>query len=417
MTSRPAGNKPAALIIGGGASGLAAACILSANKVPFTLLEKENKPGRKLLATGNGRCNLLNFGPPAFFGDSGFAHSVLRRCGSDEVARFFEGLGLNIFEEELGRAYPTTRQAASVLDCLLAGIDAGGCGQLLTGSRVDRLTRAGGQWVAHCWQESHQAPRVVVASGGPAAPKLGGDDGMVRVLESLGQPATPFSPSLCALTTQAGPIRGLAGQRVYARLWLYHGDSPVDAAAGELLYTQEGLSGLCAMQLARAAQEGLQAGLPVSVGVDLSPLLNTCPVHMGRLDPHQQDPDSAQAALALLRARAQALGQRRMYTGLLPRALADKVARLPIPQAAAWLTALRLRVTGTRGFDHAQVAAGGLDCAWFEPHSLRSRLLDGLYACGEALNVDGDTGGFNLLFAWASGILAARDIVQDFKSM
>lgn len=406
-------DQPDLIIIGGGASGLAAACILSQRKLPFLLLEKEARPGRKLLATGNGRCNLMNLGEPVFFGDSGFANAVLSRCGSAETGRFFNSIGLAFFEEELGRAYPNSRQAASVLDCLLACIESAGVGKIITGARAEIIKRAGQGWRVQAGGQTHEAPCLVIATGGPAAPRLGGDAGLLQELVRLGHSLRPFFPALCALNTGNKPLKGLAGQRAYACLALEQGGRPVCAAAGELLFTEEGLSGLCAMQLARDAREGLDRGLKVEVLVDFSPLLGIAPATMGRLNPAEvSTPARKAAALALLKERAGRLGPERVYTGLLPRAMGARLENLTMEQAADWLTSLRLQVTGTRGFDHAQVAAGGLDCGQFDPHTLRSLLHPGLYACGEALNVDGDTGGYNLLFAWASGILAARDIAR-----
>ena len=410
MTQRPAKNKAQVIIIGGGASGLAAACVLARAQVPFLLLEKEHKLGRKLLATGNGRCNLMNLGPPVYFGDNRFASQVLAACGAPEVGEFFTGLGLAFFEEELGRVYPNTRQAATVLDCLTAGFLDNPGAQVKTGVQVTAIRRLdAGFEVTTASGERHQAPRVILAAGGPAAPKLGGSGLLAEELTRLGHRLLPFFPALCALTTETRPIRGLNGLRVPAYVTLLHDGLPVSTAAGEMLFANYGISGLCAMQLARDAETGLAAGKKVEVSLDFSPLLGLATPLMRRLDLSELKENNHQAAAEQqLHQRLQALGRERLYTGLLPRAMAEKLQNLPIREAAQWLTGLRLDVTGTQGLDNAQVAAGGIDCRDISPLTLESKRAPGLYICGEILNVDGDTGGFNLLFAWATGILAGR---------
>lgn len=417
-TRHLSGSKPEVIIIGGGASGLAAACVLADAGVQTLLLEKEEKAGRKLLATGNGRCNLLNVGPPAYFGDAAFAGQTLASCGVREVAAFFSGLGLGIREEEGGRAYPMTGQAATVLDCLLARLSESPCVEIQTGARVTGILPTPGGFLAETGDgRRHAAPRLIAAPGGPAAPRLGGSGDLLGVLAGLGHALVPPRPALCPLETETEAIRGLSGLRVPAWLTLLVEGEPVSAAAGEALFTDYGVSGVCAMQLARDAGQGLAEGRTVALMMDFSPLCGLAPPLMRRLELKERRPESARREMrGLLEARAKRLGPERTYAGLLPRALARKVQGLPLPVAADWLSGLRLRVTGVRGFDQAQAAAGGLSCAGFDPKTFQSRRVPGLYATGEALDVDGDTGGFNLLFAWASGILAGGHAAGEAKA-
>ena len=414
MTQHPAKSKPQIIIIGGGASGLAAACICARAGIPFLLLEKEARLGRKLLATGNGRCNLMNTGEPVFFGEEAFARQVLSVCGAAEVGEFFRKLGLTFFEEEAGRVYPLTRQAATVLDCLVSCIENSPGSRVKTDCPVQDITRTEtGYKVLTEHGGEYYAPRVILSPGSPAAPKLGGSESLMQLLVKLGHSLVPFFPALSALETDTMEIKGMAGKRVPAWLTLLYGKDPVCASAGELLFTEYGLSGLCAMQLARDAHTGLAAGKKVSVSIDFSPLLGLIPPLMRRLDPGQREPGTAkQEVLELLKQREHTLGSDLVFTGLLPRQLAQKLKGQPLQSAANWLSGLLLPVKGIKGFDQAQVAAGGIACKDFNPFTMESKIMPGLYLCGEALNVDGDTGGFNLLFAWATGILAARHAVS-----
>lgn len=412
---RPAENKRAdVLIIGGGASGLAAACVLARAGKETLLLEKEQRPGRKLLATGNGRCNLLNTGAPVYFGDARFAEQVLSRCGVREVSDFFLGLGLTIREEEGGRAYPMTGQAASVLDCLIKGMESSPALRVITGCAAAGIRLAeGGFAVGTQPGETYFAKRLIIASGSPAAPHLGGSGAMAEAAAGLGHRLFPFRPVLSALVTETKAVKGLSGLRLPAYLALYRGEQMIDASAGEILFTDTGISGVCAMQLAGKAGEALSLGEDVTLSIDFSPLAGLAGPLMRRLDPAATDRKAAKARmLDLLTRRLGRLGRDRLYTGLLPAKLAGKVQGLPLETAAEWLSGLPLKVLGVRPFDQAQAAAGGLDTAEFDPETLQSRLIPGLYVTGEALNVDGDTGGFNLLFAWACGILAARHAIS-----
>ena len=262
--------------------------------------------------------------------------------------------------------------------------------------------------------ERFEAPFVLAAPGGAAAPKLGGGSSLMKPLAALGHQVISQRPALCPLVTDTKAIRGLSGLRMLMRLGLEVSGKTLSASAGEGLFTDYGLSGLCAMQLAREADEALTRSLPVRLVIDFSPGLGIAPIEMCRLSPQAFDEQAEQnrrALSSLLARREKQLGREMLYVGLLPRLLIEKVQGLPLPEAALWLTGLRLPISAVKGFDQAQVSSGGLDCADFDPATLASRRAPGLYVTGEALNVDGDCGGYNLLFAWATGILAATDIL------
>lgn len=409
-------DQPDLLIIGGGASGLAAACILAQNKAPFLLLEKEKKPGRKLLATGNGRCNLINTGEPVYFGEAGFARETLKNCGLKEVGAFFESIGLSYFEEELGRCYPLSRQAQSVLDALTACISAFPGAQVRTECEVTGIKKAGDGFEVLSNQGRFFADKVLLSAGSPAAPKLGGTDSLLPCLLDLGLKAEPFAPALCALLTDTGDTRTFSGLRVPATLSLFVNGRLTDAAAGEALFTDYGVSGLCAMQLARAADEGLRQKKDVSLSLDFSALLGLRPPLYRRLDKGEAQSPDEKMLTNLLNDRIKRLGRERLFTGLLPQQMAAKLRDKRVPEAVSFLLGLKLKVKGVKGFDQAQVASGGLLCSQFDPHTLEAGPVPGLYVSGEILNVDGDTGGFNLLFAWATGILAAGSLASFYRN-
>ena len=298
--------------------------------------------------------------------------------------------------------------------------------------------------------------RVIVAAGGAAAPAHGTEGTAYGLLTAFGHRLTPLSPALCALTTDPKRISGLAGQRVRATLRLLSPDGQtLRRAEGEALFAEDAVSGIAAMQLARFVQTGANVSLdlreaagwadaslpdtdlpfPQSIGAAVAPVGGEAFATRAGCDASGQpsrsgDAASDSTARAVL-ARIRALAALRadcplaeLFTGVFTPPVARLLCReagltdptLPLralrdgdfQRLSAALCDLRLPVHGTRGFAQAQVTAGGVDTADFDPRTMESRLQKGLYAAGEVLNVDGDCGGFNLMFAFASGILAGR---------
>ena len=398
-----------AMIIGGGASGLIAAVALARRGRRVLLLEQQDRVGRKLLSTGNGRCNLtnLNAGTGDYHGARQAVQAALRAWPPRKVMAFFDALGIPCVADEAGRVYPMSRQAASVLDALRLGCGEAGA-ETRTGFRVTALRRIEGGFEARSQAGDRACARcALVCTGGLAAPKLGACGDGYRLLEGLGHTVTPRFPAIAALVTPPSWVRGLKGIRAEGEIALRCGDAVLRRERGELLFAESGVSGIAAMQLARAANEALRAGKPCAVSLNLLP-----------------DAD----AKALLRRRAGALPKRGLedfLNGIVPKRLGQtlvKAAGLPLDAAAGSLnpgqldalagrlTGWTLPVTGTQGFDQAQVTAGGASLKDFDTRRMASLRTPGLFAAGEVLDVDGDCGGFNLQWAWSSALLAAEGI-------
>ncbi len=410
MTKPPLKNKIDLIIIGGGASGLAAACIAAKRGKRLLLLESRDRIGKKILATGNGRCNLSNAGEPLFFGATEFALEVLQHCSQDKVLQFFHELGLTTVQD-VDLIYPATLQAATVLDTLLSCLQKYPQAEIITGAEVIRLTHTEQGFSLRCADSRiFSSPAVIAAVGGPAQPRLSGSDSLTPTLQSLGHRLIPRRPALTGLLGDRQAIRGLKGLRIPAICTLCGSKKrPVAATEGELLFTDDGVSGVCAMQLSRDAGELLNHGESATLYLDLSPLLGLVPRRQQRVEAAAPG-THREAILQWLRERAVNLPSDQLLTGALPRLLRAKFENLSLEQLADSLSAYPIKLTGIRGWDHAQVAAGGIDCRDVDAATLQSRLVKGLYLTGEVLDVDGDCGGHNLLFAWASGILAAKNI-------
>lgn len=393
------------VVIGGGAAGYAAACAAMehAPDAHVTLLEGASRTGRKILASGNGRCNLLNDGENVYFGDDAFADRVLSNCTREDVRAFFARAGLRLApeSEEDGRVYPATGQAASVLDVLRSY-----AARLRVNTLCERtVTEIGygkrGLMVV-CGEERFRGDKVIVCCGSPAGGKLGMDS--YHLLSDLGHkiiaPVPALTPLLCDMTG-LGALKGL---RVPVKLTLCRNGKALESTEGEALFSENGVSGVCAMQLGRAARKNDR------LHVDFSPLLALEKRRHSHVIQPAQPGTGKNRVLELLCERAAQIPRGEIYTGLLPRVLADVIKKQgrTMDEQAALLSDFVLKVEGVRGMDMAQVAHGGADTREFDADTMESRFHKGLYAAGEVLNVDGECGGFNLMFAWAGGLIAGR---------
>lgn len=417
MKNRMHGLPPELCVIGGGASGLAAA-IEAARAfrqagVPgqVTVLERLPRVGKKLLATGNGRCNLTNrfASPPDYFEAADFVRPALKRFSVDDTLSFFASMGLLCEEEEEGRIYPMSRQAASVLDVLR--FEAERLGVVFhCDSRVESVqkTRDKPRFVIN---GSICADAVILACGGKASPQHGSDGSGYALLRALQIPVAEVFPSLVQITADPKRVKSLKGMRVHAVISLYEEKKQLASQRGEIQFTEFGLSGIAAMQLSRFVSREKQRQMEASL--DLLPAFSSGEVADYLAARVLQNP---------------ALAAEHLLTGILPKRvgqvllkqagvepLSRPIGSLRGAEIAAISDLLkdwRFSVTGTRGFSAAQVTMGGAQRSAFDPESMEALSTPGFYAAGEVLDVDAGCGGFNLQWAWSSGRLAGESAAE-----
>ena len=392
-------------VIGGGAAGMLAALTAAENGHRVLLLERQSRVGRKLLATGNGRCNLSNYhvSPAHYHGGAGFCDFALSQFDVGETLQYFASLGLLTVSEASGRIYPMSNMAGSVLDVLRYALERPEI-DLQTGQTVTAVRKMPEGFSVKTETDTFSARCLILAAGGAAGSKVGGGMDGYRLAKSLGHHRTALYPSLVQLKTDPTYPRALKGVKAQCGISICRGSQVLARNSGEVLFTEYGVSGPAIFDLSRSVSAG---------GSDLTCLLNFFPdweeaevLHW--LSQRQAAMAAHEASTLLTGSCHTRLGQMICKSAGFTNQRAAGLTRDDLRRIARQTTHFALPITGTCGFDQAQVTAGGLDTSEFDPRTLQSRLVPGLYACGELLDIDGDCGGYNLQWAWSSGRLAGK---------
>ena len=405
------------IIVGGGAAGLAAAVFLGRadGTRRIAVLEKGPRVGKKLMATGNGTCNLTNVKATAadYHGAPRLAEAALSAFSVADTIDFFTSIGVDCATRPDGKVYPLSEQAGAVLDALRLEAQARGV-EILCDTKVTALKKQGNAWHVVCENAAYTARQVLVTVGGAAAPALGGSAEGYRLLTDLGCEKKPLFPSIVQIRTATDFVRAVKGIRVDAALTLRIDGREMARNVGEVLFADYGLSGPAVMFISRpVADWERQKRGEVTACLDLLP-----------------DWDSDKL-LARIRQRSGLKGRtlEDLLTGLLHKRVGQTILRvaevLPLTREVETLTEDELKritrtiknwklpVTGTQGFGGAQVTAGGIAATEIDSATFEIKRLPGVYAAGEVLDVDGDCGGFNLQFAWSSAYVAAQAILKN----
>ncbi len=403
------------VIIGGGASGLfASVAVAGAADCRVTLFERQSRVGRKLAATGNGRCNLsnTNAAPSRYHGNGGsFAAAALERLDVGHTLRLFESLGLAIKEESDGKIYPYSDSALSVVDVLRLAADSAGV-YTVTDTEITSIKKKDGRFVLAAENVSYYADRVIVACGGSAAATLGGTDSGYKLLRSLGHRLLPQYPSLVQVKTDTEYVRSLKGIRADGcGVTLKSDGRVVSETKGEVQFTEYGLSGPAIFEISREVSTGKGK---MTVCLDLFPPAKNVDAIYSMLAKRRGNYPERTAENYLTGMLQNRLGRVVLkYAGISGNTVVGELSDDDLKRTATVIKAFPFQIKGTMGLSNAQVTAGGIDTTEFYPETLESRLCPGLFACGEVLDIDGDCGGYNLQWAWSSGHLAGISAVQN----
>lgn len=378
-------------VVGGGASGLVAAIEAARSGRDVVVYEAADRVGKKILATGNGRCNLTNMLLKASdYNHPSFVAPALEALGPNEVRKWFAELGLFTIEEREGRVYPLSNTANSVLDVLRSAYARLGV-ETVTSAQVETVNVCSHGFALELSDGNEvSADKVIVASGGGS-----------RLLKACGHKIVRNSNVLCAISTDTKNIRGMSGVRVRGHIKLVAAGAsvPIFEEDGELLFRDYGVSGIAAFNASRFVEEGQ------TLIIDFIPSMGEEEL-AANLESRLQWAESAEELMCgIFHPQVNRLLMR--VAGVKP---SEKVSLGDTERIARTAKSFRLAVKGPGDVKHAQVTRGGACVSEFDAQTMQSKKTPGLFACGECLDIDGPCGGFNLHWAWASGIMAGRNL-------
>lgn len=400
-------------VAGGGAAGMMAAVTAARLGAQVAIYERNDRVGKKILSTGNGKCNFSNerMTSDCYYGSGALlAERIYKRAGVKEVKKFFEELGMRQ-KSRNGYLYPASEQASTVLDVLRYELERLEV-RIHTGRQVEGLNRQQGKIVirtADGRKENYDA--AILACGGKAAPKTGSDGAGFLLAQNLGHRIVPVVPALVALRCEESFCKRISGVRCDARLTLWADGQALCTERGELQWTDYGISGIPVFQISRMASYALRERKNTAVEIDFLPV-----------DTEVEEAGEYEAFWKKRWRNQRGQTMEQFVTGIVNKKiglLLLKLAGIRESEKAQDITpdrrekleklyrSLTVTVRGTNSFEQAQVCAGGVDCTQVTD-KLESVLVPGIYFAGEILDIDGICGGYNLQWAWSSGMVAGQ---------
>ncbi len=398
------------VIIGGGASGMVAAIMAARNGARVTVLERMQRVGKKLLATGNGRCNLSNrrLDTAHYHGARpGYVEEVFARFGLDETLAFFDALGVCVQEEDGGELFPFSQQASSVLDVLRYEMARLGVTEVCE-TAAHSITPQHGGFLCACGNgKTFEADRVVICTGGKSSPNLGSNGGGYKLARALGHTIIEPFPALVQVCLEAPYLKQIAGVGVQGNAEVWVNGKCLGAKTGELLFAPYGISGTAILFLSRIISEHTLKGRDTQVRLDLFPSFTqeaiTALLHQRIAKDAEKPIDFCFVGFLHKRLIPVLLKEAGIHDLRRP---CGEFPQEAIVRLAQTLKQWTLPCTGTQSWMFSQVTAGGVDVREINPATLESKLVPGVYFAGEVLDIDGDSGGYNLQWAWSSGAIA-----------
>ncbi len=400
-------------IIGAGASGMAAALAAAENaNVNVILMERQTRVGRKLQATGNGRCNLSNIhaGEGSYHGEQpDFVKSAIEAFSPQTTLGWFADLGLYTVTEDSGKVYPYSDQANSVVDILRLNLVKPNI-ELKLGFEVDKIQKNDAGFTVSGNGETVACDKLIVACGGLAGSKLGGTMSGYKLLAKLGHKCTKLRPSLVQIKTGWGAVSALKGVRANCYVQILRDGKLFAESTGELQLTEQGISGPVVFEISRDVCYGPGEW---TAKLDFLPDLAEEQINEIIASRRSSNLPMEELLTGILHNR---LG--RVLTkaaGVKGKEFARELSNREAEDICRVVKSLEIPLTEPLGMDSAQVTAGGVLTEQFDENTMESRIVPGLYACGEVLDIDGDCGGYNLQWAWSSGRMAGLNAGKEIQ--
>ncbi len=406
------------MIIGGGASGLIAAITSARKGAKTAIVERLQRVGKKLLVTGNGRCNFSNASLQRnkYHGtDSVFIENVFAQFNSAQILDFFHELGILSKEEEDGRIFPRCDQAVAVLDVLRYECNRLGVDELCSREISEIIQKQDKFILKTAEKEEFHSKKVVITTGGKASPQFGSDGSGLVLAQKFGHTIIKPYPSLVQIKLDDEYLNHLKGIRSDARVSLYANESLIDTQEGEILFTEYGISGIPILQLSRYIHHPKLKDNSIELHVDLFLEISFHDLKKMLIDRFQKlsykSVEDAMIGLLHKRMILPALS----LAGIDKTKMSSDLKSIEIENITHQIKDRRFTVTGTLLWRDAQVTAGGVSTKEVDDRTLESKLIQGLYFAGEVLDIHGDSGGYNLAWAWASGYVAGMHAAESLE--
>lgn len=406
-------QKKQVVVVGGGAAGMIAAISARRLGAEVTILERNPRVGKKILATGNGRCNFSNMNTDIshYHGQNPkFACSALAQFTVPDTLKFFEKLGIQPKVEDYGKVFPMSDQASSMLDVFLYELNRLGV-NVICDSLVKKIVKRTAAFSIELENgKTYEAERVIITTGGKAMPSSGSDGQGYDLARQLGHNIINIFPALVQLMLEGSFFKRIEGVKLAGTAEIICNNKSVAQDRGDILFANYGVSGPPVLQISRKAGELLRAGreayLKISIidtmsRAELEKLLN----RRLQINPHKPA-DFSLVGLINKRLIPVVLTQAGIDDLKCP---AGSLSARERSQLAELLTDWRFKIRGTKSWPSAQVTAGGVDTNEINQHTMESHLVAGLFFAGEVIDIDGSCGGFNLQWAWSSGFIAGQN--------
>lgn len=395
-------------VIGAGASGMIAACYAAGKDREVTLFEKQKKPGRKILVTGNGRCNISNrnVSHEFYHGENPrFTNNIFSRFGLEETEDFFRKSGIPFIEEKEGKLFPASLQASSVVKMLLHEMESRGV-ELTLHRRIDHIVPKKNMFMLQtAGKEHHYFDSVILAAGSCAYPPVGASRIGYELAASLGHRIIEPWPVILPLNVPLKNLHRLQGIKWDVHLQVFLDDKKIDETKGEILFTGYGISGPAALKISRSVNGAVRKERLPEISIDFFPGFTEKELS-AYLDSiwHDSNRELAFSLLGVLKERMPEVICE--ITQIDPRQGTGRLSKKDRNKLIAALKGLRVLPGDPRDFKEAVAASGGVSVDEIDPATMESKLVPGLFITGELLDIDGVSGGFNLQFAWSTGAIA-----------
>lgn len=395
-------------IIGAGASGLCAA--IEAKKanphIQITVFDRMQKSTKKILATGNGRCNFTNndLSLKHFYGNSDFLKSILSSDYSD-IKDFFKKLGVLPYEED-GRIYPRSQQASTIKDALLKGVESRNT-SIKTEYQINQIQKSKNGFVIN----GEYFDSVIICGGGKAASVHGSDGSCYKLAESFGHTLTPLYPALCGLIISDKDLNLLKGVRAESEAKLYSGNTLLGSEEGEIQFTDKAISGIPVMNLSHLCENNKN----LKINLDLCPEINESDLfnHIKQGVTNSPDIEFETVLNGIVNLKLGFAVMNR--SGIKSQKKCKSINDFQIKEAVKQLKCFEINIKSAKGFDNAQVTKGGINTNEISSETMMSKKAEGLFLCGEILDIHGDCGGYNLHLAFTTGRIAGNSVGKFLK--